>query len=287
MRRVLIIGGTGFIGSNLVKSIRKKFKDCQIYSLDNYISGTTLNHVEGVHYFRGNSWDIFEICNELENLEYIFHLGEYSRVENSFNEIDKVFELNLKGIHEVLRFSKLSRAKLIYAGSSTKFGDNGFTSSPYSLTKYINSLLVKNYCEWNKLNYAICYFYNAYGENENESGDFATVVGIFKKQYKENIPLTVVRPGTQRRNFTHINDIIDGLILVAKKGIGDDFGIGSDSDISILELAELFNHDVILIPERKGNRYSARLNTKKTLDLGWKPNFCINKHILTFIENNK
>jgi len=213
----------------------------------------------------------------------VYHLGEYSRVEQSFVDIDKVWKSNKIGIFSVLQFCRKRKSKLIYAGSSTKFGDGGLgrSQSPYAWTKASNTELVENFGEWFGLSYAITYFYNVYGGREISDGKYATLIALFVKKYKNKEPLTVVLPGTQLRNFTHIDDIVSGIILVGKFGSGDNYGIGCSESFSILEIAEMFNTDIEMLPERNGNRMTAEVVCKKTKDLGWKER----KSVKSYIEN--
>jgi len=202
--------------------------------------------------------------------DVVFHLGEYSRVEQSFEDIEKVINSNVVGTHAVLEFVRKNNCKLIYAGSSTKFSDIGKDSSPYAWTKSKNTELVNNYGKWYGIDYAITYFYNVYGPREIEQGKYATFVASMLYKYKNNLPLTVVSPGTQKRNFTHIDDTIDALALIVEKGKGDGYGIGSDDAYSILDVVEMFGREVVMLPERDGNRHSSDLLTNNTKSLGWK-----------------
>ena len=268
MKNILVTGGAGFVGSHLCESLLRK--NYSVFSLDNYFSGTFNNHIEGVVYHTGESRQIADIFKD-QKIDIIFHLGEYSRVERSFEDIDLVFDYNWNSIYEVLKFAKNKKAKFIYSGSSTKFGDEGTTiqQSPYAFVKNTNSELIKTYCDWFNLKYAITYFYNVYGKREIEIGKYATVVAIFlhlKKSGKEFLP--VVSPGTQKRNFTDIRDIVNGLLLVAEKGYGDGYGIGSDQSFNILELASMVGLPVKMLPERRGNRLNAPVITDKTKALG-------------------
>lgn len=284
--KVVVTGGAGFVGSHLCEELKNNFPKCEVYSIDNYSSGSTDNHIDGVNYFRANTTEIAEIISF--NPSHIFHLGEYSRVEASFKDIDTVFESNMNSIYSILKFVKKTNAKLIYSGSSTKYGDNGLNknTNPYAWTKSTNTELIKNYASWFNIDYAISYFYNVYGGREISNGNYATVVGIFKKQYLENKPLGVVLPGSQKRNFTHIEDIISALILIGLEGFGDEYGIGAEEEISVEELAKLFNKEIAFLPERKGNRLAAELKTKKTKSLGWTQSKKIKEHIKEFINEN-
>lgn len=287
-KKILVTGGAGFIGSHLCERLLKLGNF--VVSLDNYFTGTEKNHIKGVKYIKGNTRDIFKLVDFTPDI--IYHLGEYSRVEQSFEDMRIVYEYNKIGTFEVLEFVRKTGAKLIYAGSSTKFGDGGISrnTSPYAWTKASNTELVINYGIWYGINYAITYFYNVYGPREISTGKYATLIAIFREKMRNNEPLTIVKPGTQKRNFTHIDDIIDGLILVGKDGYGDEFGIGSDESYSIIEVAEMFLNmpideaikkgKVVMLPERRGNRMNAEVITDKTRFLGWKPK----RHLKDWIE---
>ena len=277
MKKILVTGGAGFIGSHLCE--RLVSKDTEVFSLDNYSTGSKNNHVEGVKYIKGETSNIDSIIDFIPN--EIYHLGEYSRVEQSFSDIDSVIQSNKIGTCMVLEFCRKNNVKLIYAGSSTKFGDNGLNKkeSPYAWSKYSNSELIANYGDWYSLNYVIVYFYNAYGPREISQGKYSTVIGLFAQKMKNNQPLTVVSPGTQRRNFTHVKDIVSGLILAAEKGYGDGYGIGNSESFSIIEIAKLFGGNIEMLPERKGNRLTAEVMNKKISDLGWSPTVSINEYI--------
>lgn len=266
--KVLVTGGAGFIGSHLCEKLIQGDNNT-VTSLDNYSTGTKDNHVNKVLYIKGETKDIDKLVSFYPDI--IYHLGEYSRVEQSFHDIEKVWSSNKDGIFAVLQFCRKTKAKIVYAGSSTKFGDGGLgrSQSPYAWTKASNTELVENYANWFGINYVISYFYNVYGGREISTGKYATLIGIFVEKYKNKQPLTVVSPGDQLRNFTHIDDIVSGLILVGEKGYGDNYGIGCSESFSVFEIAEAFGSKTIMLPERKGNRMSASVVTKKTKDLGW------------------
>ena len=221
------------------------------------------------------------------NPDVIYHLGEYSRVEQSFNDIEKVWSSNKDGIFAVLQFCRKFGSKLVYAGSSTKFGDGGLgrSQSPYAWTKASNTELVENYGNWFGIKYAITYFYNVYGGREISTGKYATLIALFKEKYKNGEPLTVVSPGTQLRNFTHIDDIISGLIMVGKKGDGDNYGIGCSQSFSILEIANIFDTEIKMLPEREGNRMSSEVVCSKTKKLGWSETKSVELYIKNIINN--
>ena len=276
--KILIIGGAGFIGSHLCEAYANEH---DVTSIDNYLSGKKSNHVDNVKYMNLNAIDIMTID---EKFDVIFHLGEYSRVEQSLSKSDFVLENNTLPMLNVLKFAKNSNAKLIYSGSSTKFADKGLNKfkSPYSFSKWQNSELVKFYCELNKMPYAITYFYNVYGGRENSQGEFATVIAKFLHKKKKNETLQVTKPGTQYRNFTHIDDTINALMLIAEKGYGDEYGIANPKQYSIKEVAEMISDQIEYVSENVANRMSSELLTEKILNLGWKPH----RELKDYIKSN-
>lgn len=269
-KKILVTGGAGFVGSHLCERLALDGNN-DVYSLDNYFTGSEKNHVGKVTYIKGDTYDISKLVSFTPDM--VYHLGEYSRVEQSFNDIATVWRYNKYGIFAVLEFVRKAGCKILYAGSSTKFGDGGLgrTASPYAWTKASNSELVMNYGNWFNVPYAITYFYNVYGKREVSSGKYATLIALLIEKMRADKPLTIVSPGTQQRNFTHIEDIINGVLLVGKYGYGDEFGIGSDESFSILEIAELFGGEIEMLPERRGNRMTADVFTDKTRALGWSP----------------
>ncbi|EGG94573.1 UDP-glucose 4-epimerase [gamma proteobacterium IMCC1989] len=278
MKKILITGGAGFIGSHLCESFARN-GEYEVYSLDNYFTGSEKNHLDNVEYIKGDTIDISSLINFTPDI--VYHLGEYSRVEQSFEDITTVWKYNKESIFAVLEFVRKSGCKIIYAGSSTKFGDGGLgrNASPYAWTKATNTELVMNYGSWYNVPYAITYFYNVYGKREISEGRYATLVALFTKKMMLGETLTVVSPGTQKRNFTHIDDIIDALMLVGKYGYGDEYGIGSHESYTILEVADMFGGNVEMLPERKGNRMTADVLVEKTQALGWRSTKSLKNYI--------
>lgn len=281
-KKILVTGGAGFVGSHLCERLSKN-PNYKVYSLDNYFTGSVENHVPKVTYIEGNTSDISTLITFAPDM--VYHLGEYSRVEQSFDDIEKVWKYNKDGIFAVLEFVRKVGCKILYAGSSTKFGDGGLgrNASPYAWTKATNTELVINYGAWYNVPFAITYFYNVYGPREIQTGKYATLIALFKEKMNNGENLTIVSPGTQKRNFTHIDDIIDGLVLVGENGYGDEFGIGSPEAYSIKEIAKMFGGVIDMLPERKGNRMTADVISAKTEALGWKST----KNIKDYIENFK
>ncbi|MBP92914.1 MAG: ADP-L-glycero-D-manno-heptose-6-epimerase [Flavobacteriaceae bacterium] len=263
--KILVTGGAGYIGSNLIKYLDKN-TSATITSLDNYFTGSQTNHIKGVNYIQGNTWDI----QNLEKQDVVYHFGEYSRVVPSFKDIEYLTASNLWGSSRVIEQCKNWDSKLIYSASSSKFGGNE-NLSPYSWVKAKIVELIKNYAEWYKLKYEICYFYNVYGENHITEGDYATVIGIFEEQYKKNKPLTVVGDGKQSRQFTHINDIVNALNKIEKQNKNKEWYLSSDVEYKIIEVAKMFSDNIKMIPERKGERYKAIAIENDTKEiLKWK-----------------
>lgn len=272
-KTILVTGGAGFVGGNLIKRLVAD-GNCVI-SLDVYFAGKKDTHVDGALYREGHTKDIESLVPE--NVDLIYHLGEYARVEQSLSEPDVVWDLNVAGTFAVVEYWR-KRAlaghacKLVYAGSSTKFGDSGLArdATPYAWMKATNTELVRNYGAWYKLPYAITYFYNVYGPGER-TGRYGTVIAMFAEMVAKGGPVTVTSPGTQQRNFTHIDDIVEGLVLVGEKGEGDGYGLGAEQAYSILEVAKMFSDNITMLPERAGNRSSSGVNNTRSKELGWSP----------------
>ncbi|MBI2612499.1 NAD-dependent epimerase/dehydratase family protein [Candidatus Kaiserbacteria bacterium] len=274
----IVTGGAGLIGSSLIELLLPKYR---VVSLDNYFIGSEKNHIEGAEYVKGHTKDIESLLGK-EQPVIIFHLGEYSRVEQSFEDIALVWDLNVAGTFAVLEYWRKRKCKLVYAGSSTKFSEKGLgrTQSPYAWMKATNTELVSNYGEWFGLPYAITYFYNNYGPRELSEGPYASVLGRFKQQYRAGKPITVTAPGTQKRNFTHVEDTARALLMVGEGGHGDEYGIGSPESYSILEIAKMFTDKVVMLPERKGNRMDSVVDTTRIeKEFGWKPQHTVREYI--------
>lgn len=284
MKKIIVVtGGAGFIGSHLCERLRDDGH--RVISLDNYFAGSRDNHVSGVEYREGHTKNIEQFVSETPDL--IYHLGEYARVEQSVLEPDIVEDLNTAGTKGVVEFWKQRKCKLVYAGSSTKFGDGGAAryTSPYARTKAKNTELVKAVGDAEGLPYAITYFYNVYGARER-SGVYGTVIQHFKRMYLSGTPCAIVSPGTQERNFTHVDDIVDALVLVGEKGEGDEYGLGNEHAYSIREVADLFGFggNTVLFPPRPGNRMTSELDTKKIGALGWRAQRNLSEYVRAFSE---
>ena len=282
--KILVTGGAGFIGSSLIKELLKNTEN-EIVSIDNYTSGNITNHVKGVKYIRADTWDIDDTEFKEFIPEIVYHFGEFSRIHQSFGEISNVFKSNTYGTQQVVEYTLKHKAKLIYSGSSAIFGTNDNENlSPYAFTKSCNIKLIHNYKKWFGLDFCICYFFNVYGPGQITSGNYATVIGIFEEQYGNKKPLTIVKPGTQSRCFTHIDDIIKGILLVAEKGSGDGYLLGSKEEITINDVAKMFERETIYIEERLGERTSSKMGISRAeTELGWKAYI----KLVDYIKKNK
>ena len=264
MKNIIIItGGAGFVGSNLILFLLKK-TDKKLISLDNYTSGSKKNHIQNsrVKYLRGNTKNIKEILGKYsKNIHTIFHFGEFARIFQSFENFDKCFESNSLGSKEVFKYCLDNEIKLIYSATSASLGNNGDDKnlSPYAFTKSKNLELLENLKKWFKFKYEIIYFYNVYGPKQIKTGDMATVIGIFENQYKKKIPLTIVKPGSQSRKFTHIRDTIEVCYEAWKKNKCAHYSISHKKSHSILEVARMFKTKIKYIKARPGERYASSL----------------------------
>jgi UDP-glucose 4-epimerase len=273
-KSILVTGGAGFIGSSLIRTL---VNENEVFSLDNYFTGSEKNHVEGATYLRGDTRNISEFRSRLPKIDLLYHFGEYSRVEQSFADVNRVWSYNVEGTKKVFDFVRDTATKIVYSGSSTKFAakTQDYVMSPYAWTKSTNTDLIKQYRDWYGIDYAITYFYNVYGPGELSTGSYATLIGKYHEIAKTSKIYPVVSPGTQSRTFTHIDDTVDALIRVGNDGSGDYYGIAAVHSHSVLDVAymfiEKFGGKVEMIPPRQGNRMSAEVVTARTRDLGWSP----------------
>ena len=264
MKKILAVtGGAGFIGSNLIEFLLKK-TNLNIISIDNYSTGKKNNQINNprVSYIKGNTKDINRILNGYKkNIHSLFHFGEFSRIYQSFKKFYECFESNSIGSKEVFKFCLDNKIKLIYSATSASLGNDGKDKnlSPYAFTKAKNLELLENLKKWFGFKYEIIYFYNVYGTKHICSGEMATVIGIFENLYKKQLPLTVVKPGNQTRNFTHINDTIAVCFEAWKKNKCQHYSISHKKSYSILAVAKLFKSKIKYLPERAGERYASAL----------------------------
>ena len=276
MKNIIIVtGGAGFIGSNLIELLLKKTTD-RIISLDNYSAGTRKNHIYNrrVNYLKGDTLDFFKHFNKIKKkIKVIFHFAEFSRIFQSFDNVQKCFNSNISGTQEVIKFCLENKIKIIYSATSASLGNNQEDQhlSPYAYSKSVNMNLIMNLNKWFSLKYEIIYFYNVYGPKQIIDSKMSAVIGIFCEQYANKKPLTVVQPGTQSRMFTHVKDTVEGCFLAWKKNKNLHYSISSSKSYSIREVAELFSKNIKFIKKRKGERFKSTIISsirgKKIIDL--------------------
>ncbi len=292
MKNIIIVtGGAGFVGTNLIETLVKKTK-FNIISLDNYSSGSKKNHVldPRIKYVRGNTKDIYKIFKkEKKKIHTIFHFGEFSRIYQSFLKLDKCLSSNSIGTNSVFNFCLTNKIKLVYSATSATLGNKGSDKdlSPYAFTKAKNLELLENLKKWFNFKYEVVYFYNVYGPRQIETGDMATVIGIFEYKYKKGKPLPVVKPGTQTRRFTHIQDTIDVCLYAWKKNKSRHYTITNRKSLSILDVAKMFKSKIIFLPYRKGERYASALTKISHLNKVYKKygKIQLKNYIQRFIKN--
>ncbi len=264
MKNIIIVtGGAGFVGSNLIEFILKKTK-YKIVSYDNYSTGTKNNHLNSkrVTYVHANTTDISKVLDKnKKKIKTIFHFGEFSRIYQSFLRTHECIESNSIGTHAVIKFCMQNKIKLIYSATSASIGNRGKDKnlSPYAFTKSKNLELLNNLKIWFNFKFEIIYFYNVYGPRQISKGNMATVIGIFEHCFKNKKPLTVVRPGSQSRKFTHITDTVEICYKAWKNNKNRHYSISNKNDYSILSVAKLFKSKIKLLPARKGERFASAL----------------------------
>ncbi len=283
---ILVTGGAGHVGSHIIEQLIVD-KENKVISLDNYFTGSEDNHIQEAEYRSGHTKDISTLIPETPDI--IYHLGEYARIAPSFEDVEQVYDMNIVGTFAVLEFCrKRNVGKLVYAASSTKFAieGNGRNQNPYSFSKATNVDLVNNYGEWYGLSYAICYFYNAFGPREQGKGKYATLIAKFQQQYLEGKSFTVVKPGTQKRNFTYVKDLARGIIMVGEKGHGDGYALNNVNGFSIVEIARVFGGPIEYVEGYSGRSESGDSPTKAREELGWKTTMDVIDYIKEFVKNN-
>ena len=260
---IVVTGGVGFIGSNLIKYLIDK-TNFSIISLDNYSTGSKKNEIKNkkIKYIKSNTKSISKILNPYKNnIHSLFHFGEFSRIYQSFLNMGDCINSNTIGSNEVFNYCLLNKIKLIYSATSASIGNKGEDKnlSPYAFTKAKNLELLENLKKWFNFRYEIIYFYNVYGPGQIMKGPMATVVGIFEDQFKKKLPLTIVRPGSQSRRFTHVFDTVEACYLAWKKNKCKHYSVSHKKSYKIIEVAKMFDSKFKFLPPRKGERYASAL----------------------------
>jgi UDP-glucose 4-epimerase len=290
---IIVTGGAGFVGSNLIDFLIKKTKH-KIISLDNYSSGSKKNHIASkrIKYINGDTLKISKILSIYKkNIITLFHFGEFSRIYQSFKNFNQCFDSNSIGTKEVFKFCLDNKIKLIYSATSASLGNKGNDKnlSPYAFTKSKNLEILENLRKWFNFKFEVIYFYNVYGPGHIKVGDMATVVGIFEDQYEKNKPLTVVKPGTQTRRFTHIDDTINTCIEAWRKNKCNQYSISHKKSYSIQDLAKMFKTKIIYLKPRSGERYASALtkisNNRKIINKYGRID--LKDYITSFIKGEK
>ena len=264
-KKILITGGAGFVGTNLIKLFLKR-TNYKIISLDDYSSGNKKNHIKNkrVKYIKGKTVDIEKIIKKPKEINSIFHFGEFARIYQSFLKMNECIESNNIGSNAVFNYCLKNKIKLIYSATSASLGNKGKDKnlSPYAFSKAKNLELLENLKKWFNFKYEVIYFYNVYGPYQICKGQMSTVIGIFEDHYKRGKPLPVVKPGTQSRRFTHIEDTVEICYYAWKKNLCRHYSIANKKSYSILEVARMFNSKIKFLPKRLGERYASALINK-------------------------
>ena len=288
---IVVTGGAGFVGTNLIRFLIKKTK-YKIISIDDYSSGSKKNHISDkrIKYLNSDTKNISLLLKKPKRINAIFHFGEFARIYQSFIKMDKCLSSNTIGTNAVFNFCLTNKIKLIYSATSASLGNRGKDKnlSPYAFTKSKNLELLENLKKWFNFKYEIVYFYNVYGPKQISKGNMATVIGIFEECFKKNKPLPVVKPGSQSRRFTHINDTVEICFRAWKKNMCRHYSISNKESYTILEVAKLFNRKIKYLPKRAGERYASALTNMNLSNKVYKHfgKIKLKDYIKKFIEIN-
>ena len=289
--KIIVTGGAGFVGANLIKLFLKKTK-YKIFSIDNYSSGTKLNHIKNrrVKYINGKTAFIEKLIKRPDEIKTVFHFGEFARIYQSFLKMNECIDSNSVGSNAVFNFCLKNKIKLIYSATSASLGNNGNDKnlSPYAFSKAKNLELLENLKKWFNFKYEVIYFYNVYGPHQICKGQMSTVIGIFENHYKKGKSLPVVKPGSQTRRFTHIDDTVDICYMAWKKNMCRHYSIASKNSYSLMDVAKMFKSKVKLLSKRPGERYVSALSNMNGSNKIYKNFGKINlkDYIKNFIEKN-
>ena len=288
---IIVTGGAGFVGSNLIRLLIDKTK-FKIISLDNYSSGTNKNHIQNkrIKYIKGDTKNISQIIKNPNQVITVFHFGEFARIYQSFLKMNACIDSNSIGSNAVFNFCLKNKIKLIYSATSATLGNKGDDKnlSPYAFTKAKNLELLENLKKWFKFKFEVIYFYNVYGPNQIRKGNMATIIGIFENLYKDKKKLTVVKPGSQTRRFTHVLDTVDVCYLAWKKNLCRHYSISNKKSYSILDVARMFKSKIKFLPRRAGERYESALTNKNSSNkiYNYFGKISLEDYITIFLKNN-
>ena len=288
---ILVTGGAGFVGTNLIKFLLKKTK-FKLISLDNYSSGRKLNHIKSsrVKYLKGKTVNISNIIKNPKQIKSVFHFGEFARIYQSFLKMNECIDSNSVGSNAVFNFCLKNNIKLIYSATSASLGNKGNDKnlSPYAFSKSKNLELLENLKKWFNFKYEVIYFYNVYGPHQICKGQMSTVIGIFEDHYKKGKPLPIVKPGTQTRRFTHIDDTIKVCFLAWKKNLCRHYSIANKKSYSLLDVAKMFKSKIKYLPKRPGERYASSLINKNLSNKMYRyyGKISLRDYVNNFILNN-
>ena len=290
-KKIIVTGGAGFVGTNLIKLILDK-TNYKVISIDNYSSGTKKNHIKNprVKYLKGDTADIEKLIKKPRSIKSVFHFGEFARIYQSFLNMNECMKSNSIGSNSIFNFCLKNKIKLIYSATSASLGNKGKDKnlSPYAFTKAKNLEILENLKKWFNFKYEVIYFYNVYGPHQICKGPMSTVIGIFEDHYKRKKALPVVRPGTQSRRFTHIDDTTNVCFLAWKKNLCRHYSISNKKSYSILDVAKFFDSEIKYLPKRAGERYASALTNKNLSNKIYKyfGKISLRKYIQEFIKNN-
>jgi UDP-glucose 4-epimerase len=263
--KIIVTGGAGFVGTNLIKLLLKKTK-YKIISIDNYSSGSKLNHIKNsrVKYIKEETLNIEKVIKKPKEIKTVFHFGEFARIYQSFLKMNECITSNSIGSNAIFNFCLKNNIKLIYSATSASLGNKGDDKnlSPYAFSKAKNLELLENLKKWFNFKYEVIYFYNVYGPHQICKGHMSTVIGIFEEHYKKGKALPIVKPGTQTRRFTHIDDTINICFLAWRKDLCRHYSIASKASYSLIEVANMFKTKIKFLPKRPGERYASALANK-------------------------
>ena len=289
--QIIITGGAGFVGTNLIRLLLKKTK-YKIISIDNYSSGSKKNHIKNkrIKYLKGKTVNIFSLIENPNKIKTIFHFGEFARIYQSFLKMSECIDSNSVGSNSIFNFCLKNKIKLVYSATSASLGNKGNDKnlSPYAFTKAKNLELLENLKKWYNFKYEVIYFYNVYGPSQISTGSMSTVIGIFENHYKKNKFLPVVKPGTQTRRFTHIYDTVEICYLAWKKNLCRHYSIANKKSYSVMQVAKMFGSKIRYLPKRAGERYASALTNQNLSNKIYKYYGKINlkDYVGNFIKNN-